>query len=472
MELLAGYIPASAAHLAPTVLAETDTVAMPNLRAIAAAAALTLSALIAAAQAVPSPLVVIAEYDGVIHPIAAEFLDDAISRADALDAAALVLILRTPGGLLESTRSMVSSMIASPVPVVVYIAPSGSRAASAGFILALAADVAAMAPGTHIGAAHPVGASGDTEKNASLDKAVSDTAAYARTLAAARARNVALAADAVIESRAFTEREAREAEPPLIDVIAEDVDALLRHLDGRDVRRFNGAVVTVRTAGATLEPVTMTRRQQVLSAIAHPQIAYLLLSLGMLGLVVELWNPGALIPGIAGGICLMLAFFAFQILPVDVAGLLLLVLGISLLILEATVPSFGMLGVGGIVAVVAGSIMITDDIPGLRVDLRVIVAVAIAAGLIAIGLGRLALRAQRLAPATGASAMIGEIGSALTALSPAAAGQVRLHGEIWRARSYTPVQPGGRVRVQSLDGLTLEVEPVAEPSPEEADHAV
>lgn len=417
------------------------------------------------------PVVMLAEYDGVIHPIAAEFFDDVIDRANEVNAEAVVLILRTPGGLLESTRTMVSRMIASAVPVVVYVSPAGSRAASAGFILTLAADVAAMAPGTHIGAAHPVNASGDGN-DVLTNKAVADTTAYARTIASARKRNVELAAAAVLESRAFTEREAVDAEPPLIDIVAADVDALLAQLDGRAVRRFDGSTITLKTSGAAIEAVTMTRRQRMLSAIAHPQIAYLLFSLGMLGLVVELWNPGALIPGVIGGICLMLAFFAFQVMPIDVAGLLLLIFGISLLIAEVTVPSFGVLGIGGIIAVVAGSVMITDELPGVRVSYRVIVPMALAMAVIVIGLGRLAVRAQRLVPVTGAAAMIGEVGAALTPLVPGGNGQVRLHGEIWRASSASHVEAGARVRVRGLSGLTLEVEPLGAAPSMEGDHAV
>jgi membrane-bound serine protease (ClpP class) len=416
--------------------------------------------------------VVVAEYDGVIHPIAAEFFDDVIDRANAVNADAVVLILRTPGGLLESTRTMVSRMIASPAPVVVFVSPSGSRAASAGFILTLAADIAAMAPGTHIGAAHPVNASGQDEGGPSADKAAADTAAYARTLASARQRNVELAAQAVLESRAFTEQEALDAKPPLIDIVAPDTTTLLTQLDGRQLRRFDGRIATLRTRDAAIEAVSMTRRQRMLSAIAHPQIAYLLLSLGMLGLVVEMWNPGALIPGVVGGICLMLAFFAFQVMPIDVAGLLLLILGISLLIAEVTVPSFGVLGIGGIIAVVAGSIMITDELPGVRVSYRMIIPLAIATAVIVLGLGRLAMRAQRLAPVTGVAAMIGAIGTTISPIAPAGAGQIRLHGEIWRASSATHVSPGTRVRVRGVSGLTLDVEPVDAARAMEGDHAV
>ncbi|MGH9346937.1 MAG: NfeD family protein, partial [Vicinamibacterales bacterium] len=240
------------------------------------------------------PRAVVAEYEGIIHPIAAEFFDEAITRADTSGAAVLVLVLRTPGGLLDSTRSIVSRMIAARTPVAVFVAPSGARAASAGFLVALAADVAAMAPGTHIGAAHPVSGSGAEVDETMAKKAAADAAAYARTLAGARKRNVTLAAEAVIESRAFTDTEALQASPPLIDLVARDVNELLDRLDGRAITRFDGRAATLETSGIVIERMEMTARQRFLSAIAHPQIAFLLLTLGMLGLTVELWNPGAI----------------------------------------------------------------------------------------------------------------------------------------------------------------------------------
>jgi membrane-bound serine protease (ClpP class) len=414
-----------------------------------------------AAQAPAAPgAVLVAEYDGIIHPIAAEFFDEFVTRADASRSPAAVLILRTPGGLLDSTRTLISRLIASHTPVVVFIAPSGARAASAGFLVTLAADVAAMAPGTHIGAAHPVDASGQTPVDQTMrDKAVSDTAAYARTIAEARHRNVALAADAVLQSRAFTDQEALSASPPLVDLVATDVEDLLRKLEGRRVRRFNGDEATLSIQGAMVERVTMTRRQQLLSAIAHPQIAYLLLTLGMLGLVVVLWTPGAIMPGVVGGICLLLAFFAFQILPVNATGILLIALGIALLLLEIKVPSFGVLGIGGIVALIAGGVMVTTDIPGIAVSYRLIVPTAIAAGILVLGLGRLALNAQRSRPTTGAEGMIGSFGEVLSAIRPDQPGHVRAHGEIWRATSSITIAPGARVRVVGLDGLTAAVEP-------------
>ena len=418
----------------------------------------TVAALAAQPASLPDARVIVVEYDGIIHPITAEFFDEVVSRADTSGARLLVLILRTPGGLLESTRTIVSRMIAARTPIAVYVAPSGARAASAGFILTLAADVAAMAPGTHIGAAHPVSANGQQPPDQTMaDKVASDTAAYARTIAEARGRNVGLAADAVLESRAFTDQEALKASPPLIDLVAADLDDLLRQIDGRRIRRFNGSDAVVSTAGAVVERMEMSRRQQLLAAIAHPQIAYLLLSLGMLGLVVELWNPGAIFPGVVGGICLLLAFFAFQVLPVNATGILLIVLGIGLLLLELKVPSFGILGVGGVISLVAGAVMLTREVPGVTVSYRTVIPVAVVTGGLVVMLGRVALQAQRQRPVTGAEGLIDERGTAMTDISPAAAGQVTVHGEIWRATSAEAVATGTRIRVVAIDGLTLTV---------------
>ena len=288
-----------------------------------------------------------------------------------------MIVLRTPGGLLDSTRDIVSRLIASRAPVVVFVGPSGARAASAGFILTIAADVAVMAPGTHIGAAHPVSGTGQPTDTTTANKAAEDVAAYVRSLAEARRRNVELASEAVMKSRAFTDTEALGASPPLIDFVAQDVTDLLQQLDGRTVRRFDGRTINVRTANAVIRTVEMSRRQRFLSAIAHPQIAYLLLTLGILGLTVEFWNPGAIVPGVAGGICLLLAFFALQILPVNTTGVLLVGLGLALLLLELKVPSFGALGIGGTVSLVIGSVMMTRTVPGITVPLAFVVPAAL-----------------------------------------------------------------------------------------------
>jgi membrane-bound serine protease (ClpP class) len=317
-----------------------------------------------------------------------------------------------------------------------------------------------MAPGTHIGAAHPVSAGGDaTPSDAMTKKVAADAAAYARTLAEARGRNAALAAEAVTESRAFTAHEALAAAPRLIDLVAADVSDLLRQLDGRTVTRFDGSTVTLHTAGIAIERVEMTRRQQFLSAIADPQIAYLLLTLGTLGLVVELWNPGAVVPGVAGGLCLLLAFFAFQVLPINTIGLLLIVFGLGLLVLELKMPSFGVLGIGGTASLFFGSLMLTREVPGVRVSYGVILPTVFSLAAIVLFLGRLALKAQRIRPVSGAEGLVGEHGRTLSAIAAGQPGQVRVHGEIWRATSATALDEACQVRVIAVDGLTLLVEP-------------
>lgn len=411
------------------------------------------------------PVALVAEFDGIIHPISAEYLTQAIDRADTSGADVVVFVLRTPGGLLDSTRTIVSRMITSRAPVVVFVGPSGSRAASAGFVIALAADVTVMAPGTHIGAAHPVSGSGSQPDETTAQKAASDTAAYARSLAEARGRNLELAEEAVLESRAFTNTEALEARPPLIDFLAQDLDDVLRQLDGRTITRFDGRATVLQTDGAAVQRVALTRRQQFLGAIAHPQISTLLMTLGVLGLTIELWTPGAILPGVVGGLSLLLAFFAFQILPVNVTGLLLVLFGVVLVLLELKVPSFGALGIGGAISVVLGLTMMTRDvIPGVQVGFGFIVPVAVAVVAITLFLSRLALASQRQAPVTGAEGMIAAVGAARDALGPDVPGTVDIHGELWRARSASPVSAGERVRVTAIDGLTLVVEPSGAPA--------
>ncbi len=434
-------------------------------RGVLFAALLVSASALTGAQTPPAapggPVALVAEYEGIIHPIAAEFFDEVMARADTSGATVTVLVLRTPGGLLESTRTIVSRMIAARVPVVIFVGPSGARAASAGFIIALAADVAVMAPGTHIGAAHPVPAGGEGQTDETMaEKAAADASAYARTLADSRGRNATLAAAAVVESRAFTEREALEATPPLIDYVSPSVDDLLVQLDGRTVRRFNGNPVTLETTGIRIERVEMSRRQYFLSAIAHPQIAYMLLTLGMLGLTVELWNPGAIVPGVLGGISLLLAFFAFQILPVNTIGILLIVFGVALLIVEIKVPSFGVLGTGGAAALVIGSVMVTNELPGIRVGYEFVVPIALSVAAIMLFLGRLAVQSQQIKPVTGADGLVGTSGRTLTDLTPGEPGQITVHGEIWRAISASAVPSGHGVRVTALAGLTLLVEPL------------
>jgi membrane-bound serine protease (ClpP class) len=405
-----------------------------------------------------TPLVYSAEVESIIHPVSAEFMIETMNRADRDKAAAVVFILRTPGGLLESTRAIVSRMLAASTPVVIFVGPSGARAASAGFIITIAADLAAMAPGTHVGAAHPVSGNGAPVDEVMSKKAAEDVAAYARTLAAGRQRNVPLAEQAVNDSRAFTETEALNASPPLVDLIAADIPDLLGKLDGRAVRRIDGRTAVLHTRGARVVALEMSLRQRVLSSIAHPNIAYMLLSLGMLGLTIELWSPGAVLPGVVGGVSLLLAFFALQLLPVNYAGLLLILLGLLLFALEIKVTSYGLLTGGGLVSLVFGSMILIDSpAPELRVSLRLVVAVVLGFSAIGLTLVRLALAAQRKPPVTGQVGMIDQPGQALTAIEPGGLGRVFVRGEDWQATATDSIAEGARVRVGGVNGLILTV---------------
>jgi membrane-bound serine protease (ClpP class) len=435
---------------------------IPSSSRLPVAGTLLMLLLTIAASAVAgrSQVVVTAEVDGIIHPVAVQYIRRVLDHADAREAALVVLTLRTPGGLVDSTRDINNAIIGARTPVAVWVGPSGNRAASAGFLITIAADIAAMAPGTHIGAAHPVAGGGERVDDTMAKKMTSDVASYARTLATQRRRNVALVEEAVTESRSFTEQEALNASPPLIDFIAADTAELLRKLDGRTVLRFDGRAQTIRTAGADVERLEMTRAQQILSALAHPQIAYLLLTLGMLGLTVEFWNPGAILPGVAGGICLLLAFFAFQVLPVNFAGVALIMFGILLLVLEVKVTSFGVLAIGGVVSLVLGSMILIDSpVPALQIGMRVILPITLGISGIILFLVGLAVRAQKMVPVTGTSGMLNEVGQALSSIAPGGIGRVRTHGEIWTATATEPVTEGDTVRVTGVQGLLLTVRP-------------
>jgi membrane-bound serine protease (ClpP class) len=431
------------------------------VRRLAGALAVVAASGVVTAQSLagPSPPVVYsAEVDSIIHPVSAGYMIETMDRADRAGAALVVFTLRTPGGLVDSTRDIITHMLAGKTPVAIFIGPSGARAASAGFLLTIAADVAAMAPGTNIGAAHPVAGTGQTMDETAAKKAAADLAAYARTLANKRHRNVALAEEAVNNSRAFTEEEAQNASPPLIDLVVSGIPELLQRLDGRTVTRFNGETITLKTAGAQLVPIEMTLRQRALSAIAHPEVAFILMTLGTLGLTIELWSPGAVLPGVAGGLCLLLAFFAFQILPVNYAGLLLMLFGLLLLMLEVKITSYGLLTAGGLASLLFGSMILMDSsVPELQLSLRLVLPVVVGLASIVVFLVRLALASQRRQPVTGVAGMIGELGYALTPIEPEKPGRVATHGEIWRAIAHEPIAEGDRLRITHVDGLTLTV---------------
>ena len=413
----------------------------------AVAAGLTAAALPASAD------VPVVELDGVVHAITAAHVIQAIEKADAAGAPLLVLRLDTPGGLDTAMRQIVDKMLNCRTPVAAFVGPSGARAASAGFIIAISADVAAMAPGTNIGAAHPVSGLGKMDE-IMTKKVTSDAAAYIRSKAERRGRNVEMAEKAVVESRSFTEKEALELK--LIDLIAKDVPDLLVQLEGRELRRFDGTKVTLRLKNQRTVKVAMDWRQAILSAIAQPEVLFLLLLGALAGLGTEISHPGMVFPGVVGALCLILFLFASQIIPVNWAGVLLVVLAITLFIAEIKIASYGLLTVGGLVAMMLGAMMLVDSpLPELRVDPWKLAPLIVVFAGFTLALVRLVLQAQRRRAATGAEGMVGREGVADTDLDPW--GWVLVQGERWRARAGERVARGETVEVLSVKGLELKV---------------
>jgi membrane-bound serine protease (ClpP class) len=402
-----------------------------------------------------SRLVMRVRIKSIIHPISSELIVDAVQTADAAGAAALVLELDTPGGLMTSTRDITTAILGAKTPVVVYVSPSGAQAASAGFFILMSADIAAMAPGTNTGAAHPVGAGGEDIEGTMAKKVEEDSAANIRSMARRNNRNIELAQSAVLESRSFTADEALEGK--LIDLISPSFDKLMEALDGRTVRRGD-AVVTLRTRGAAVEEIELSPLRRLLAVIAQPDIAMILLTLGGLGLYFEFMSPGAILPGVMGGICLILAFFALSVLPVDYAGMALLVLAMILFIAEIKVVSHGVLAIGGTISMILGALMLfkTPE-PALRVSLEVIVSLAVFSLAIVSFLMFMAIRVRRSPVRTGMEGLVNEIGTARSPIDPR--GKVFVHGEIWDAVSDEPVAPGDPVEVIAVRNLTLAVRP-------------
>ena len=429
-------------------------------RMIVAAAILMFLARAIAVQAAVAPVAVI-ELDGAITPVTSRLLTAAINRAQAEHDQALVVKLNTPGGLESSMRSMVQSILKAEIPVIVYVAPKGARAASAGVFITIAAHVAAMAPATNIGAAHPVAVGGGDTGKEMGKKIENDAAAFARSLAAERGHNVEWAEKAVRASVSATEREAVKLK--VVDLVADSVPDLLAKIDGRTVKTASGNV-TLATKDAPVKLIEVGFRDRFLALITDPNIAYILMMVGMLGIFFELQNPGVTLPGVIGGISLILAFFAFQSLPINWAGVLLILFGVGLLIAEIKIVSHGVLTAGGVVAMILGSFMLYEAPEvGFRVAWTVILpTVGATAGLViwAVSAG---VRAMMRKPVTGSSGMIGRLAVARSALGPE--GQVQLDGEIWRAVSDGgAIAAGEQVRVMAVDGLTLKVSRAADRS--------
>ena len=405
-----------------------------------------------------APEVIVATVDSVIQVVVAEFIAEVTAEADRVGAEALIVELSTPGGEMQAMRKIFTSFLEAATPVVVYVSPSGAQAASAGFFILLGADVAAMTPGTNTGAAHPVAGGGEDIPGAMGEKVTQDAAATIRSLAARRGRDEKLAESAVLESKSFTAQEALDG--GLVDLVAPSLQSLLVDLDGRVVEK-GGRELTLATREATVRRMEMSAFQRVRSVIAHPNIALLLMSLGSIGLIFEITHPGAIFPGVVGAVCLILGLWAMSVLPVNYAGLALLFLAVVLWVLEVKMPSFGMLTLGGAICFCLGAMMLFRDAdPALRASLRLIVAIGITIGLLALGLARLALKAQRNRVATGREGLLDELGLVSAGIEVGLPGKVRLHGEIWNAESDVTVAVGGRVRVVQVDGMTLRVEPV------------
>jgi membrane-bound serine protease (ClpP class) len=397
----------------------------------------------------------VARFEGIVGPVSSRYFVQSIEKAEKEDAVCLIVELDTPGGLDTSMREIVKAELNSDVPIVVFVYPSGSRDASAGVFITLAAHIAAMAPGTNIGAAHPVAMGGEMDEEMK-EKVTNDAVAYIKSIAEKRGRNVEWSEKAVRQSVSATEKEALEL--GVIDFVAEDLDELLEKINNKTVNLPSGEKI-LKTEGVEIERLPMTFWDRLLTLIANPNVAYILLLLGFYGLFYEITNPGAIVPGVVGALCLLLAFFAFQTLPINITGLLLLILGVIFFILEVLTPTYGPLTIGAIISMLIGSSMLinTDTAPFLKISWVVIIsAVATTAAFFVFALG-MALKTMRRKSVTGKQGLIGEITTAKTKIGQDS-GTVFLQGEIWNATSDEKIQKGEKVKVVDVEGLTLKVE--------------
>jgi membrane-bound serine protease (ClpP class) len=414
-----------------------------------------LVAALPATPAAPAAEVLVVTVKSAIHPVSAELIADAIKEADRAGAAAVIVELDTAGGLMTSTRDITTAILGARTPVVVYVAPSGARAASAGFYILMSADVAAMAPGTNAGAAHPVGGQGEDIPGILGKKVEEDSAANIRSLALRNGRDLKLAEAAVVQSRSFTAQEALDGK--LIDLVAPDLPALVKALDGRTVKRGTTTVI-LHTAGAVVRNFEISPMRSFLGVLADPNITYLLLGLGSLGMLFELMHPGAILPGVVGAICLILSFYGLSVLPVSYAGLALLLLAMIFFILEIKVTSYGGLAVAGVICLVLGSLMLFNTPePALRVSLELIAMLTAFAVLVVGFLVWMSLLARRLPVRTGMEGLIQETGVARSELAPR--GKVFVHGELWDAEADEAIAAGQEVEIVAVKRLLLTVRP-------------
>lgn len=396
--------------------------------------------------------------DGGINPAVDDFIRESIARARTAGARALIIQLDTPGGLLTSTRSIVKDILGAPVPVMVYVAPSGAGAGSAGVFITLAAHIAAMAPGTNIGAAHPVAGGGQEVKGVMGEKIENFTASFSEAIAQKRGRNTEWAIQAVRRSVSITEQDALKKN--VIDIVAKDIDDLLRQAEGRKVE-VDGRQQTLSLKGVRVERFEMGLKQKVINTLSDPNIAYLLLMAGILGIYMEFSHPGVIFPGVAGGIALLLALTSFQILPINYAGLLLILLGVTLLVGEAFLPSFGVLGIGGAISLALGSLLLFDtESSDLAVDRSIIFTAVGTLSAFILLIGYLVFKSQKKKPTLGIEGLVGEIGEVRVKLNPT--GKIFVHGEYWNAEGNGEIAVGEKVEVVSFDGMCLKVRRLSE----------
>jgi membrane-bound serine protease (ClpP class) len=399
--------------------------------------------------------------DGSINPAVDDFIRESLARARTNGARALIIQLDTPGGLLSSTRTIVKDMLGAQVPVMVYVAPSGAGAGSAGVFITMAAHIAAMAPGTNIGAAHPVAGGGQEVKGVMGEKIENFTASFSETIAQKRGRNTEWAIQAVRKSVSITETDALKKN--VIDIVAKDMDDLLKQADGRKVD-LDGRYETLKVKGVQIVRHEMSLKQKILNALADPNIAYLLMMAGILGLYMEFSHPGVIFPGVAGAICLLLALTAFQLLPINYAGLALILLGIALLVGEAFAPSFGILGIGGVISLALGSFFLFDtESSDMAVDRSIIFTTVATLGAFVLAVSYLVFRAQKSKPALGFEGLVGELGEVRAKLNPA--GKIFVHGEYWNAEGDDEIDVGEKVEVIGSQGMVLKVRRPAQSKP-------
>ena len=400
-----------------------------------------------------SPHVGLIVIDGTINPAVDDFIRESIGRAKTDGARALIIQLDTPGGLLNSTRTIVKEILGSPVPVIVYVAPSGGGAGSAGVFITLSAHIAVMAPGTNIGAAHPVAGGGQEVKGVMGEKIENFTASFSESIARQRGRNAEWAIEAVRRSVSITEKDALKQN--VVDLVARDLDDLLKQADGRKVD-LNGRDEVLSLKGAQVVRYEMSLKQKIINIVADPNIAYLLLMAGILGLYMEFSNPGLFFPGVAGAIALLLAFASFQLLPINYAGLLLMLLGVALLVGEAFFPSFGVLGIGGIISLALGSLLLFDtQNADFGVDRSIVFTAVATLGTFVLAISYLVVRSQQARPTLGMAGLMGEVGEVRSRLNPA--GKVFVHGEYWNARADGEIEVGEKVQVVGYEGMCLKV---------------